>query len=48
VYSALGGAATATLDTNADPAMFYWDVAFSDGCTIRSYKSLTYVGVASH
>ena len=43
-----GSQVTATLDTNTTPAMFYWHVEFTDGCTVRSYRSLTYVGEANH
>ena len=38
---------TATLDTNTTPATFSWHVEFDDNCTLRSYRSLTYVGVAN-
>jgi hypothetical protein len=38
---------TATLDTNTTPATFAWHVEFFDNCTIRSYGSLTYFGVAN-
>jgi hypothetical protein len=38
---------TATLDTNTIPATFAWHVEFTDNCTIRSYGSLTYFGVAN-
>jgi len=38
--------ATATLDTNTTPATFAWHVVFDDNCTLRSYGSLTYFGVA--
>jgi hypothetical protein len=36
-----------TLDTNTTPATFSWHVEFDDNCTVRSYRSLTYVGVAN-
>ena len=39
---------TLTLDTNTTPATFSWHVEFTDNCTIRSYESLTYVGVANN
>jgi hypothetical protein len=38
----------ATLDTNTTPATFEWHVVFDDNCTIRSYGSLTYFGVANN
>jgi hypothetical protein len=38
----------ATLDTNTTPATFAWHVEFFDNCTIRSYGSLTYFGVANN
>jgi hypothetical protein len=38
----------ATLDTNTTPATFAWHVEFTDNCTIRSYGSLTYFGVANN
>jgi hypothetical protein len=37
----------ATLDTNTTPATFFWQVEFDDNCTLRSYQSLTYFGVAN-
>ena len=37
----------ATLDTNTTPATFFWDVEFDDNCTLRSYESLTYFGLAN-
>ena len=40
--------ATATLDTNTTPATFAWHVVFDDNCTLRSYGSLTYFGVANN
>jgi hypothetical protein len=42
-----GTQVTLTLDTNTTPAMFFWHVEFDDNCTLRSYRSLTYVGVAN-
>jgi|GEM_PF-1832046 len=41
-----GPQVTATLDTNTTPATFAWHVVFDDNCTLRSYGSLTYFGVA--
>jgi hypothetical protein len=41
-----GDQVTATLDTNTTPAAFSWHVEFTDNCTLRSYESLTYFGVA--
>jgi hypothetical protein len=38
---------TATLDTNTTPATFSWHVEFDDNCTLRSYESLTYFGLAN-
>jgi hypothetical protein len=38
----------ATLDTNTTPATFSWHVVFDDNCTLRSYESLTYVGLANN
>jgi len=38
----------ATLDTNTTPVTFYWHVEFDDNCTLRSYGSLTYFGVANN
>ena len=38
----------ATLDTNTTPATFAWQVEFDDNCTLRSYESLTYFGVANN
>jgi hypothetical protein len=43
-----GTQVTATLDTNTTPATFEWHVVFDDNCTIRSYGSLTYFGVANN
>ena len=43
-----GTPVTATLDTNTTPATFSWQVEFDDNCTIRSYESLTYFGVANN
>ena len=40
--------ATATLDTNTTPATFAWHVVFDDNCTLRSYGSLTYFGLANN
>jgi hypothetical protein len=39
---------TATLDTNTTPATFSWHVVFDDNCTLRSYGSLTYFGLANN
>ena len=41
-----GTQATAALDTTTTPATFAWHVVFDDNCTLRSYGSLTYFGVA--
>lgn len=38
----------ATLDTNTTPATFEWHVVFEDNCTMRSYGSLTYLGLANN
>jgi hypothetical protein len=43
-----GTQVTATLDTNTTPATFAWHVEFDDNCTLRSYGSLTYFGVATN
>jgi hypothetical protein len=43
-----GPSVTVTLDTNTTPATFSWHVEFTDNCTIRSYESLTYVGLANN
>jgi len=43
-----GTQVTATLDTNTTPATFFWDVEFDDNCTMRSYGSLTYFGLANN
>jgi len=43
-----GTQVTATLDTNTTPATFSWHVEFDDNCTLRSYESLTYFGVANN
>jgi hypothetical protein len=43
-----GPQVTATLDTNTTPATFAWHVVFDDNCTLRSYGSLTYFGVANN
>jgi hypothetical protein len=44
----LGLEVRATLDTNTTPATFEWHVVFADNCTVRSYGSLTYFGVANN
>jgi hypothetical protein len=41
-----GDQVTATLDTNTTPATFAWHVVFDDNCTLRSYGTLTYFGIA--
>lgn len=47
VYTySFGPQVTVTLDTNTSPATFAWGVQFSDNCTIRTYQSLAYVGLA--
>jgi hypothetical protein len=38
----------AMLDTNTTPATFSWHVEFDDNCTMRSYESLTYFGLANN
>jgi len=38
----------AMLDTNTTPATFSWHVVFDDNCTLRSYESLTYFGLANN
>src|SRR6266513_4065258 len=43
-----GPQVTATLDTNTTPATFSWHVEFDDNCTLRSYESLTYIGLANN
>jgi hypothetical protein len=43
-----GTQAEATLDTNTTPATFEWHVVFDDNCTLRSYGSLTYFGIANN
>jgi hypothetical protein len=43
-----GPQVTATLDTNTTPATFAWNVVFDDNCTLRSYESLTYFGLANN
>jgi hypothetical protein len=43
-----GTQVTATLDTNTIPATFAWHVEFADNCTLRSYGSLTYFGLATN
>ena len=48
VYTySFGPSVTVSLDTNTLPATFSWHVGFTDGCTLRAYKSLSYVGVAN-
>ena len=48
VYTySFGSSVIMTLDTNTNPALFYWDVQFTDNCTIRNYRSLTYFGEAN-
>jgi len=42
-----GPQVTAMLDTNTTPATFSWQVEFDDNCTLRNYRSLTYVGLAN-
>jgi hypothetical protein len=42
-----GTQVTAMLDTNTTPATFSWHVEFDDNCTLRNYRSLTYVGLAN-
>ena len=42
-----GTQVTATLDTNTTPATFAWHVEFDDNCTLRTYESLTYIGLAN-
>ena len=41
-----GSQVTVTLDTNTNPATFSWHVEFADNCTLRAYRSLSYIGVA--
>jgi hypothetical protein len=43
-----GPQVTATLNTNTTPATFAWHVVFDDNCTLRSYGSLTYFGLANN
>jgi hypothetical protein len=43
-----GAQVTATLDTNTTPATFAWHVVFDDNCTLRSYGTLTYFGLANN
>jgi hypothetical protein len=43
-----GDQVTATLDTNTTPATFAWHVVFDDNCTLRSYGTLTYFGLANN
>ena len=45
---AFGSEVTMTLDTNTTPATFFWHVEFTDNCTLRSYGSLTYFGLANN
>ena len=40
--------ATATLDTNTTRVTFAWHVVFDDNCTLRSYGTLTYFGLANN
>ena len=47
VFSAFGGFAMATLDTNETPATFSWHVEFGGGCPpARPFNALTFFGVA--
>ena len=41
-----GSQVTVTLDTNANPVTFSWHVEFFDNCTLRTYRSLSYIGIA--
>jgi hypothetical protein len=41
-----GAQVTVTLDTNTSPVTFSWHVEFADNCTLRSYRSLSYIGTA--
>ena len=43
-----GTQVTATLDTNTTPVTFAWHVEFDDNCTLRSYGTLTYFGLANN
>ena len=43
-----GPQVTLTLDTNTTPATISWHVEFDNNCTLRSYESLTYVGLANY
>jgi hypothetical protein len=43
-----GNQVMATLNTNTAPATFAWHVEFTDDCTLRSYGSPTYFGVATN
>jgi hypothetical protein len=43
-----GSEVTVTLDTNTTPATFFWHVEFTDNCALRSYGSLTYLGLANN
>jgi hypothetical protein len=45
---AYGTQVTAALNTNTTPATFSWHVEFDDNCTLRSYESLTYFGLANN
>jgi hypothetical protein len=48
VFSGFGDAATATLDTTANPATFSWHVELGVSCPNQNpYNSLTYFGVAN-
>jgi hypothetical protein len=48
VFSGFGDAATATLDTTANPATFSWHVELGVSCPDQNlYNSLTYFGVAN-
>jgi hypothetical protein len=38
----------AMLDTNMTPATFEWHIVFDDNCTMRSYGTLTYFGIANN
>ena len=44
----VGNSGEATLDTNTTPATFAWHVELDDDCTLRSYGSLTYFGLANN
>jgi len=43
-----GPSVTVILDTNTNPATFSWNVQFTDNCTFRAYRSLSYVGIAQN